>query len=270
MPVSIDDIAKQMLVLLPDDGTPVLNRVMRVMLARALSEGIAEDAYASARAKLLGEERIGLKPGQGGQVFLRAKPASLPSRKQSKSESDGWSESDLMPWLKKYLSGPLQQQLGVLRGGQCLVYDTSAVGKHGANWARPDFTLICARHFKFLPGIEFDVHSFELKAESGGATDLAVYEALAQTRFTNFGHLVWHLPGGSKFEKKLPALERQCGQHGIGFIRARDPRKFDTWEILLEPQPKRTPSSEVDQFLDERLKEDQRKQIRNLLNGSAA
>jgi hypothetical protein len=175
-----------------------------------------------------------------------------------------------MPWLRKYRDGPIQQQLGVLRGGRCLVYDTSAVGKHGANWARPDFTLICARHFKFLPGIEFDVHSFELKAESGGATDLAVYEALAQTRFTNFGHLVWHLPEGSKFEKKLPALERQCAQHGIGFIRARDPRKPDTWEILLEPHPKRTPSSEVDQFLDERLKEDQRKQIRNLLNGSPA
>lgn len=270
MPVSIDDIAKQMLALLPQDGTPVLNRVMRVMLGRALSESIAEDAYASARSKLLDDERIGVKAGQGGQIFLRSKSSRPGPRSSPRSEPDGWSESDLMPWLRKYLDGPIQRQLGVLRGGQCLVYDTSAIGKHGANWARPDFTLVCARHFKFLPGIEFDVHSFELKAESGGATDLAVYEALAQTRFTNFGHLVWHLPEGSKFEKKLAALERQCSQHGIGFIRLRDPRKFESWEILLEPLAKRTPSAEIDQFLDERLKEDQRKQIRALLNGSAA
>ena len=47
--VSVEDIAKQMLVLLPEDGTPVLNRVMRVMLARALSAAIAEDRYVAAR-----------------------------------------------------------------------------------------------------------------------------------------------------------------------------------------------------------------------------
>jgi hypothetical protein len=47
-----------------------------------------------------------------------------------------------------------------------------------------------------MPGAQFDVYSFELKAEFG-AIDLAVYEALAQTRFTHFGYLVWHLPDSS-------------------------------------------------------------------------
>jgi hypothetical protein len=49
VPVSIDDIAKQMLVLLPEDGAPASNRVMRVMLARALSADIDEERYAAAR-----------------------------------------------------------------------------------------------------------------------------------------------------------------------------------------------------------------------------
>ena len=53
MPVSIDDIAEQMLALLPDDGTPVLNRVMRVMLSRALATRVDQDQYFEARDLLL-------------------------------------------------------------------------------------------------------------------------------------------------------------------------------------------------------------------------
>ncbi len=257
-----------MLVLLPEDGTPVLNRVMRVMLARALSAGIDEDRYLAARRTLVESGQAGLKSGQGGRIFLKAsRPARSPGRQQA---PDGWTEARLMPCLGKYLDGPIQAELDILRGAKCLACDTSSVGKTGVQWARPDFTLISVKQFKLLPGVEFDVHSFELKTESGGASDLAVYEALAQTRFTNFGYLVWHLPQGSKFERKLPGIEKQCSQHGIGFIRAHEPRQCETWEILVEPARKSTPSAEIDLFLDERLQDAQRRQIRLLLNGALA
>jgi hypothetical protein len=262
---SVEDIVKQMLVLLPEDGTPVLNRVMRVMLARALSADIDGDRYHKARQQLIDHGRVGVRSGQGGRVFLRPRAAAKPFRPER--GPDAWTEARLMPWLKTYLEGPIQSELDILRGAKCLSYDTSSVGRTGVQWARPDFTLISVKQFKLLPGIEFDVHSFELKAESGGASDLAVYEALAQTRFTNFGYLVWHLPAGSRFEKKLPGIENQCSRHGIGFIRARVPQEFDSWDILAEPTRKSTPSAEIDLFLDERL---QRTQIRSLLNGARA
>ncbi len=268
MPVSVEDIVKQMLVLLPEDGAPVPNRVMRVMLARALSADIDETRYRDALQRMTDRGQVGLKPGQGGQVFLKPRSATRPARQEQ--PSGAWTEARLMPCLKGYLNGPIQQDLGILRGATCLTYDTSSIGKTGVQWARPDFTLVSVKQFKLLPGIEFDVHSFELKTESGGASDLAVYEALAQTRFTNFGYLVWHLPGGSKFEKKLPSIEKQCSQHDIGFIRARDPQRFETWEILVEPARKLTPAAEIDVFLDERLHDAQRKQIRSLLNGVPA
>ncbi len=257
-----------MLVLLPEDGAPVLNRVMRVMLARALSAGIDEDRYLAARRKLVDRGQIGLKAGQGGRIFLKARS----ERRQTGREdlSGGWTEARLMPCLRKYLDGPIQSELAILRGAKCFACDTSSVGKTGVQWARPDFTLISVKQFKLLPGVEFDVHSFELKTESGGASDLAVYEALAQTRFTNFGYLVWHLPQGSKFERKLSGIEKQCSQHGIGFIRAHEPQRCDSWEILVEPVRKATPSAEVDLFLDERLQDEQRRQIRLLLNGAPA
>jgi hypothetical protein len=266
--VSVEDIAKQMLVLLPEDGTPVLNRVMRVMLARALSADIDEARYGAARQRLFERGRIGLKQGQGGRISL--KPSSAVRQTRAEDASGGWSEARLMPCLRRYLDGPIRSELDILRGAKCLTYDTSSVGKTGVQWARPDFTLISVKQFRLLPGIELDVHSFELKAESGGASDLAVYEALAQTRFTNFGYLVWHLPRGSKFEKKLLTIEKQCGQHGIGFIRVREPQQFETWEILAEPARKSTPAAEIDLFLDERLQDAQRRQVRSLLNGAPA
>lgn len=265
---SIEDIARQMLVLLPDDGAPVLNRVMRVMLARALSADVDESRYGAARKKLFERGQIGLKQGQGGQIFLRPGSAARPAEREE--SSGGWTEARLMPCLRAYLDGPIQNDLDILRGARCLAYDTSSVGKPGVQWARPDFTLISVKHFKFLPGFAFDVHSFELKAEAGGATDLAVFEALAQTRFTNFGYLVWHLPAGSRFEKKLSSIEKQCSQHGIGFIRGREPQRFDTWNILVEPARKSTPSAEIDLFLDQRLQDAQRRQIHSLLNGKPA
>ena len=268
MSVSVEDIAKQMLVLLPDDGAPVLNRVMRVMLARALSAGIDEDRYLAARQKLVDRGQAGVKGGQGGRIFLKARSPARPAERRQ--EPDGWTETRLMPCLARYLDGPIQTELDLLRGARCLACDTSSVGRTGVQWARPDFTLISVKQFKLLPGVEFDVHSFELKTESGGASDLAVYEALAQTRFTNFGYLVWHLPKGSKFERKLPGIEKQCSQHGIGFIRADEPRRCESWEIRVEPVRKSTPSAEIDLFLDERLQDAQRRQIRSLLNGAPA
>jgi hypothetical protein len=272
VPVSVDDIAKQIVVLLPEDGTPVLNRVMRVMLARALSADIDEDRYVAARRKLAERGQIGLKQGPGGQIFLKARSPVTRPRDQVRSQvgSDDWTEARLMPCLRGYLDGPIQTALDILRGARCVAYDTSSIGKTGVQWARPDFTLVSVKQFKLLPGVEFDVHSFELKTESGGASDLAVYEALAQTRFTNFGYLVWHLPAASKYEKKLSGIEKQCGQHGIGFIRARDPRRFETWDVFVEPARKATPAAEIDLFLDERLQDSQRRQIRALLGGAPA
>lgn len=266
MPVTVDDIANQMLVLLPEDGTPVPDRVMRVMLARSLSSDIDEQCYAEARSRLEHGGLIDPRPGPGRQVCRKPQQPGKPA--VTEAPKDGWAEARLMPWLKKYLDGPIRDELDILRGAKCLTCDTSSVGKPGVQWARPDFTLVSVKQFKLLPGVEVDVHSFELKTESGGATDLAVFEALAQTRFTNFGYLVWHLPAVSKFERKLPSIEKQCIQHGIGFIRAREPQDFGTWSVLVDPIRKSTPSAEIDLFLDQRLHDAQREQIRLLLNGS--
>jgi len=68
LPVRI--IAERIKTLLPADGTPVLNRVLRVMLSRDFGQSIDDDLYERARDQLSGAGQIGRLRGQGGQIFL--------------------------------------------------------------------------------------------------------------------------------------------------------------------------------------------------------
>jgi hypothetical protein len=110
-----------------------------------------------------------------------------------------------MPHLERFLKGSFQKELDIPVHGKWLVRDTSRLGPPLGRWARPDFVLITAMRFRIMPGSQLDVYSFELKEEFG-ATDLAVYEALAQSRFTHFGYLVWHLPPDSAASTRLPEI----------------------------------------------------------------
>lgn len=268
MPASIGDIAKEMQVLLPKDGTPVLNRVMRVMLQRRLEGEIDQDRYFEARDQLLKQGRVGIQRGQGGQIYLLPEPAAqATSQPPPKPPADTWTEAQLMPPLQEYLAGAFTKGLDLPKGAACIVQDTSAIGPFRGRWARPDFILVSAMKFNLLPGAQVDVHSFELKTESG-ASDLAVYEALAQTRFTHFGHLVWHLPEKSKSEARLAEIAQQCEQHGVGLIRMYDPKHPETAEILIDPVRKTTLPATVDGFLEKRLCEQQRKAIARAIDGA--
>ncbi|WP_375464201.1 hypothetical protein [uncultured Methylobacterium sp.] len=257
MPTSVpDSLDARLLALLPTDGTPVLNRVMRAMLGRACERPIAADAYFSARDRLLSERRIGRLRGQGGQVFLATEPPApdVPSADAAGEVGvEAWAEARLMSPLKAYLEGPFREGLD-LGDALCLVQDTSTIGRGqwSGQWSRPDFILVSAMRFRLLPGAQVDVHAFELKTESGGTVQ-AVHEALAQTRFTHFGHLVWHLPEGSKAEARLAEIEAQCEAHGIGLIRMRDPKRPGTGEILIDPRRRPTLPAVIDGFLESRL-----------------
>ena len=170
--------------------------------------------------------------------------------------------------LRKYLNGTFRAGLDLPGDGLCLVQNTSSFGPHRGQWARPDYILVSAMRFRLMPGSQVDVHSFELKTETG-CTVQSVHEALAQTRFTHFGHLVWHLPDNSKGEARLAEIEKHCGEHGIGLIRMREPSDCDAYEILLDPVRKKTLPATVEGFLEARLSETQRGQLAKAVDGGS-
>jgi hypothetical protein len=252
----IDAVKAQMLAFLPSDGTPVLNRVMRVMLARHLERPVDEETFFKARDALLAKGLIGRLRGQGGQMFLAKEAAPAPIEPMP-PEPETWSEARLMTPLRHYLEGSFRKGLDLPKSGACIVQDTSVMGGLKGKWARPDFILVSAMRFKLMPGAQVDLHSFELKTEGGGSV-LAIHEALAQTRFTHFGHFVWHLPEGSKSEAMLDDITTHCEEHGVGLIRMRDPTAPDSCEILIDPRRKPTLAAVVDGFLESRLSIEQK------------
>ncbi len=266
--IAFTTLQSAILALLPEDGTPVLNRVMRVMLARRLERPIGEEAYFAARDGLLEAGRIGRSRGQGGQLFL-ASPEPLPAH-PSKS-GHGWSEPKLMVPLRAFLEGPFRESLDLPEHGACVVKDTSAGGPKLGQWAQPDFILVSAMRFRLMPGAQVDLHSFELKTEVGGGV-LAIHEALAQTRFTHFGHFVWHVPEGSKHLSKLDDIATHCEEHGIGLIRMIDPERAGHeggCEVLVDPRRKPTLDSVVDGFPDAKLTSDDKARLRRAIGAAA-
>ena len=263
MEVNAETLAQRILPLLPQDGTPVLNRVMRVMLSRQLEIQIEPDLYFAARDLLLQTGKIGRLRGQSGQIFL----AALNGAQLNVAEpTESWPEARLMQPLRTYLEGAFRDGLDLPADGIGIVQDTSAMGPAKGRWARPDFILVSAMRFKFLPGAQVDVHGFELKTETGCSV-LAVHEALAQTRFTHFGHLVWHLPERSKSETRLAEIEDHCGEHGIGLIRIRDPSAKAGCEILIDPVRKSALPMAIEGFLEARLSVQQKDSLARVVRG---
>ena len=249
--LSPEVIAQHVVGLLPDDGTPVANRIVRTMLARRLEKRIDVALYFEAVDQLSKREVIGRARGSGGSIFL-ARAGEEVTANQPKATQEEWSEARLMPPLKHYLERYFPQSLDLPKTARTFVADTSAVGPRTGQWARPDFIFISVMPFQLLPGRQVDVHSIELKAEAGGSVQ-AVHEALAQTRFTNFGHLFWHVTGGSRCEARLPEIESQCDAHGIGLVIIRDPADPSFWETRLDARQKHTPPATIDAFLLSRL-----------------
>lgn len=245
-------MAEQILDLLPTDGTPVLNRIMRAMVSRRLGHALSAEAYFAARDLLLKRGRIGRERGQGGKLFLLT-PASTEPSAEAPPSAEAISEARLMPALEAFLKGTFTRDMDLPAGSATIVQDISRIGPATGQWMRPDFVLVSVMRFQYLPGIQVDVHSFELKTENGGSVQ-AVHEALAQTRFTHFGHLVWHLPVDSKARARLPEVEAQCEHHGIGLILILDPADpLSGFDVRLDPRHRRTALKEVDGFLESRL-----------------
>jgi hypothetical protein len=261
---SSSKLSDAIIALLPEDGSPVLNRVMQVMLSQRFGRSITQDEYFAARDELFKKEMIGRLRGQGGVIFLARhdlpEDAEHGSAELHVDPREFWTEAQLMVPLRKYLDSKFRKGLDLPPDALCIVNDTSRIGAPKGRWTRPDFILVSAMRFKLVPGVQVDVHSFELKTETG-VDNLAVYEALAQAHSTNFGHLVWHLPKGSDRETALPEIKQRCDAHGIGLIRMLDPTKPETTEIVVDPVRKASAPALVNSFLELRLNDSEQESL---------
>ena len=255
-------IEREILTLLPLDGAAVLNRVMMALIGRRLGERIGSDTYFAAVDALSAVDAIGRQRGQGGKIYRSAvvvqiDPAML---------TIAWPEPKLMPSLGKFLKTIFWRGLDLPPRHTYKVIDTSMHGPQ-EKWGRPDFTVVSVTPMRVLPTPQLDVHACELKAEP--AADItSVHQALAQTRMTHYGNLVWHLPDGSPHEARLAGIIEQCRLHGVGLILIRDPDVVETWSIEVEPTRHATAPADIDSYLAARMTEADCTEIKRALAGA--
>src|ERR1700744_1636409 len=121
-------VAERLRELLPPDGTPVLNRVLRIMISRDFAQPISDDLYERARDQLSAAGQIGRLRGQGGQVFLAKGENRRTTEIEPAEARSRFPENALMPHLDRYLKGPFLKELDIPARGQSLVKDTSRLG----------------------------------------------------------------------------------------------------------------------------------------------
>ena len=254
-------IETEILTLLPRDGAAVLNRVMMALIGRRLGARIGSENYFAAVDALSLADVIGRQRGQGGKIYRSTViPPSDPV-----ASAMAWPEPRLMPSLGKFLKTIFWRGLDLPANHTYKVVDTSMHGPQ-EKWGRPDFTVISITPMRVLPTPQLDVHAFELKAEP--AADItSVHQALAQTRMTHYGNLVWHLPEGSSHETRLAGVVEQCRLHGIGLILIRDPEALETWSIEVDPVRCVTAPTDIDGFLAARLTKADCTEIKLALTG---
>lgn len=248
---TVTQIAEALVIVLPEDGSPIPNAAAKALVSRRLAHSIDDSRYFEARDQLLDRKLVGRVRGQGGSVYLLA-DALVEDSATADEEVIGPSERELMEPFGIALAQSFSASLDIPRSSpRPIIEDISTRGPRKGVWARPDFVLVSLSTYSVLPGAHIDVHVFELKNEFGGGLK-AVHEALAQARFANFAHLAWYVPNGSVRESELHNVATHCSHHGVGCLRLR--LLPQPWvEILVSARRTTTTALEVDGFLESRL-----------------
>lgn len=120
------------------------------------------------------------------------------------------------------------------------------LGSHGAKrgrWGAPDITLIGGKTLPFLPGKFLDVVTFEVKPQ----LDITgLYEALSHRTHATHAYLICHHPA-SRDEPEprvVGRISREAQRTGVGFILARQPNDYGTWEEIA-PATRWSPEPEL-------------------------
>jgi hypothetical protein len=83
------------------------------MLSRDFGQTVSDELYEKARDQLSAAGQIGRLRGQGGQIFLAKSDNGKSSEAVSNDTKSGFSESQLMPHLERFLNGAFQKELDI-------------------------------------------------------------------------------------------------------------------------------------------------------------
>ena len=223
-------LAKDLLAKVPQDGTKIGNSSLRVEL------NWQEDCYWRIRNTLIDYGLLEMGHGKGGSV------GRIVSTVHGKKD-DG-KEQHIYPAIKKMLYQWAMDE-GYSSKKDILITKT-AYQKKGGRWTHPDFVAAGFKSLPYIHGNQIDLFSFEIKR--GWADATSVYEAVAHKRFVNYAYLLVAEPNGNI---DYSNLENIAYEQGIGLIKANDTKYYDTWEKIVSPKHNVPDPFDMNHFIEQ-------------------
>jgi len=228
-----------------------------------------ETKYWDVRDSLYKKGIISLLRCRGGGIrrtltFNQSEPSSS-SEPNSSSDQDLTKkqkiESDFYSDLEQTLREKWAKDMGY---ENCIFQTTAQQGRRdtGGTWTRPDIVMVNVTNYRYVPGKQIDLISFEIKL-CEEADVKAVYEALAHTRAATYAYLIL-IGDGECTEEELDEIKREAAKHGIGLLKIKEPKKYDDWNYILDPRPMVTNASNIEGFIETQLTDTNKSKI-NLL-----
>ena len=259
---------QQLLARLPPDAT-VGNVTLRSQL------GWSKSHYWDIRNYLIDRGVLASGRGKGGSVRLIPQTVTgtmtAPSLPAVEATTAGLSEADAICMKypdEQHLYQPMSKAIENgwakdHRLDSVIVAITAQQGSRPAGkWTRPDITVASFQTFPYVPGLHFDVSTFEVKPHDQVNVS-AVYEALAHLRAGTRSYVLLHVPQFAKasVERDIEETCREAKQQGIGVIIAEKPDDYDTWDEQVEEVRRDPDPAKLNDFLAQQVSQEFREQV---------
>lgn len=243
-----------LLSIVPSNGSSIGNVTLCTkFLALATEKGfnsVNSNDYWDIRNRLIDDNKLGKAKGKGGSVF-RILEKEVDQKNNQLCEITFEKETELYEPLKKMLYAYWPKENNIKN---FVLEVTAQQGRRatGGRWTRPDLAIIAVNSFSFLPGKYLEITTFEIKPQD--LFDItSVFEAAAHRAFSHFAYLAIHtskkVPEDDDFER----LKSECRRLGVGLITFVNPEKFETLEVLIDPERSDPPPFNVNEFIHKQI-----------------
>lgn len=251
---------EEILKLVPEDGTPIGNKMLRDKLKWE------DEKYWKIRDELIHDGVIRKSTGKGGAVArvdvkIEEKPKEEAAVEKKEPYKD---EKSLYKSFLETIELKYTKDMGIKN---FVGVDISMQGRKntGGMWTRPDIVLIAVNTYSYYPGKVMDVISFEIKHYKNVSV-AGVFETASQSRYASKSYFCLYLPQGwPENDGDFERIQNECERFGVGLLYFSDPKNYDTFEVLVEPERKEPDPSEINNFILVQIGEKQKNKIAEML-----
>lgn len=262
----LSENAKSLLEQLPEDGRRITNET-----ARRLTDWNTE-TLKNAKQELKQANLIEVKASFGGP-FGRKTPQPLLN--QTSTFTFARIEQDIYLPFKEWIIKEVTQFFpdGFVTGKD--IFDVQITGNkrpQGSGfWEIPDLICIACKKYKYIPDVDFNTITFEVKKKSDAFNPQGIFEAISHSKFGSRSYFCFEWSDKDDFYEndKYQRIEQEAKTHGIGLIRlyfTDEEKKYIEGEIILEAKRLSYDAGLLSDFIDKFLPNEIKNQLIRMTN----